>query len=150
MRSSTLKLFKDAKLSSATTKIGSQITSDIIKGMNKGTISVEKGLNLLRDTTTWGKEFGGQFSESALKEIEQMNFNRAMNEVKRRYTEANPQATEEDIARQQKNFEKGAARLLAQGKFGPQEEFEYTKYDQLADKEPIFIESVSVRAVGRM
>ena len=140
MQASTLGIMKNSKVSSNALKVGTQITNDIIKGMNKGTISVDKGLSLLRNTTTWGQEFGGQFSESALKEIEQMNLQRATEAAKQKYINAQKakhgedyQVSQEELDKRQKDFIAGGKRLVAQGKFA-EEQFTYTKYDQLADK----------------
>ena len=136
MQASTMKLLKNSKLSSSSLKIGTQITTDIIKGMNQGTISAEKGIELLRSPHLWGQTFAGQFNEAALKEIQSGTdpFLKAVEQNRQKYLEAHPQATEAELAKRQADFEKGAQRQINYGLIDQHETFEYTKYDQLADR----------------
>ncbi len=136
MQASTMKLLKNSKLSSSSLKIGTQITTDIIKGMNQGTISAEKGIELLRSPHLWGQTFAGQFNEAALKEIQSGTdpFLKAVEQNRQKYLEVHPQATEAELSKRQADFEKGAKRQINYGLIDQHETFEYTKYDQLADR----------------
>lgn len=141
MQASTIKMLKSTKLSKGALQAGTQITKSIVKGMNKGSISVEKGIELLRNPQQWGEYFGGQFSEGALKEITSSAlgpeaFKQLVQQNKEAYIKANPQATNKDIIARQADFEKGAYRKIAQqgASLFNDDAFVYTKYDALADK----------------
>ena len=144
MRGATLNLLKNNGISKDSQRVGQQITRDIIKGMNKGTISVEKGIDLLRNPQKWGQYFGNQFNEGNLQEISKAvtgpEFNKLVEEAQDKYAKAvyrgenadRSWLSEEEIAAKQKDFEKYAQRKLKNK--APIEEINYTKYDQLGDK----------------
>ena len=136
MRKGTLNLLKTNNISKEGQTVGQQITKDIIKGMNKGSISIEKGIDLLRNPQKWGEVFGNQFNEGYLKEISNVvtgkNFDSLVEEAKNKYLEKNKNASEADLAKRQADFEKYAKRK-SNNKV-PIDEFDHTRYDKLGDK----------------
>ena len=72
MQSSIANVLQNKGLSTQGVEVGNQIMSNIINGMNKGTIDADKGIELLKQPQLWAERFAGQFDETVLKEIQSL------------------------------------------------------------------------------